>query len=271
MRGIVDYAGMFPPAKLSIGDAVVNFSRYHLHQYSDFLGNFILPIDHLTEDADLPSKISGLVHSAELSRRNFPTIRAESIEVDLPVENYDSAGDFLSKLESIFPGEGRIFVELDWRKSYGAPMSAIARVDGRFGVKLRTGGVTPESIPPAATVADFLLCAAAHKLPLKATAGLHGPVPYDDPDVGARMHGFLNFFSAGFLAFSQHGDGRSLENVLANFGYDDFSFGADSMRCGPVEFSSEQIGRLRSEFLLSFGSCSFLDPVEHLERHGFLK
>src|SRR5262249_56672013 len=125
--------------------------------------------------------------------------------------------------------------------------------------------MTRESIPPAEAVADFLLSAAALKLPLKATAGLHSPVPRDG------THGFLNFFAAGFLAYSGRGARDRLVRVLSDFGYGDFSFGDDSMRCGDVRFSRDEIAQLRSRWLLSFGSCSFLEPVEYLENHGLIE
>ena len=104
----------------------------------------------------------------------------------------------------------------------------------------------------------------------KATAGLHVPVPNDDPEMGARMHGFLNFFCAGFLAFTGRGDRETITNVLEDFSYEDFSFGEHSMRCGYFEFSKQEIEQLRSRWLLSFGSCSFLEPIEHLKNHGLI-
>jgi hypothetical protein len=85
------------------------------------------------------------------------------------------------------------------------------------------------------------------------------------------MHGFLNFFCAGFLAFSGRGDREAITNVLEEFSYEDFSFGQHSMRCGAFEFSVREIEQLRSCWLLSFGSCSFLEPIEHLKDHGLIR
>jgi hypothetical protein len=149
-------------------------------------------------------------------------------------------------------------------------MDRIARGGRNLGLKLRTGGPTPESVPPSEAVAEFLLAATKHKLPLKATAGMHVPAPNYDAAVGARMHGFLNFFCAGFLAYSGRGNREEIVKVLENFGYTDFVFAADSLRCGAVEFSVTEVERLRDRWMLSFGSCSFLEPIEHLARHGFI-
>jgi hypothetical protein len=213
---------------------------------------------------DLPCStrfpLTVLVKPAEIN----PSLR--KLEADSLEAPWDDAS--LTLLENSFPGN--IFIELDWRKPYEAQMAALSKHAPRFGVKLRTGGVTPESIPPSKAIAQFLLSAAQHKLPLKATAGLHAPVPNDDPEIGTRMHGFLNFFCAGFLAFSGRGDREAITNVLEDFGYEDFSFGEHSMRCGNLEFSKQEIEQLRSRWLLSFGSCSFLEPIEHLKNHGLI-
>lgn len=262
MRRIIDYAGMFPPANLPFAQAVEDFVEYQSHPHADFLGAFVAPAKCLTTPVQ---RASALLHGDEIMREGFPPVRADSIEVDLPAEPLNA---FLDRLEHSF--DGRIFIEPNWREPYQRLMDAIAWRPPRFGVKLRTGGVTPQAIPPPTAVADFLLAAAARKLPMKVTAGLHSPVPNHDPAVGARMHGFLNFFAAGFLAYTGRGDRQALVNALDNFSYEDFSFKSYSMRCGEVEFFANEVEELRNRWLLSFGSCSFLEPIEHLKRHGLI-
>ena len=264
MRRIIDYAGMFPPANLSFEEAATNFRQYRSHPHADFIGAFVAPAINLSGEA--PSPASALLHGDDIVKRGFPAfLIADSIEVDLPAKPWN---EFLTTLEESFGG--RIFVEPNWREPYGDLLDALARKPSRFGVKLRTGGVTPQAIPPASAIADFVLAAAGRRLPLKATAGLHVPVPNQDPAVGARMHGFLNFFCAGFLAYMERGDRKALVHVLDDFTYDDFQFHDESMSCGGVAFSRSEVEELRSRWLLSFGSCSFLEPIEHLERHGLI-
>lgn len=260
MRRIVDYAGLFPPARLPLDEALRNFREYGRHAHADFLGRFVLPAGRAREVDLPPSSLSLLVPEGE-----FTCPAAASIETP-----WQGAADFPERLEAAFPAASRIFIELDWRKPPAGPMDRIARGGARLALKLRTGGVTADAIPPASVVADFLLAAAERRLPLKASAGLHVPVPNSDPTVGARLHGFLNFFCAGFLAYTGRGGRDALVNALDNFGHEDFHFTADSLRCGGVEFSRPEVERLRSECLLSFGSCSFLEPVEHLSRRGLI-
>ena len=268
MSRAIDYTGMFPPANLPLAEALRNWSEYQLHPKAGFLGSFVIPADRLSELDTAPARVSALVPAREISR--WSHLKAASVEIDLPAEAYGAPDDFLDSAENAFPGVARIFVELNWRKDYTTPMDAIRPRRGRFGVKLRTGSVTPESIPPSAEIARFLLAAATHELPLKATAGLHVPVPNVNPDVGARLHGFLNFFCAGFLAFTGRGNQDSIAHVLEEFTYKDFSFDEDSMACGDQVFLKKEVEQLRSSYLLSFGSCSFLEPVEHLAKHGLI-
>jgi hypothetical protein len=260
MRRILDYAGMFPPAKLPLADALRNFQDYQHHDHADYLSRFVIPVGQVPDLPSRPFPLTVLVKPAEINP-SLRELQADSIEV-----TWDEPS--LTLLEDSFPG--KIFIELDWRKPYEPQMAALSKHAPRVGVKLRTGGVTPESIPPSKAIAEFLLSAAQHRLPLKATAGLHVPVPNDNADIGARMHGFLNFFCAGFLAYSGRGDRESIANVLEDFSYEDFSFGEHSMRCGTFEFSKQEIEELRSRWLLSFGSCSFLEPIEHLRNHRLI-
>src|SRR5882724_8410809 len=49
LRGVVDYAGLFPPAKLSLVDALNNFVRYAGGPHSWMLGKFVVPAAQLGE------------------------------------------------------------------------------------------------------------------------------------------------------------------------------------------------------------------------------
>src|SRR6266550_8105754 len=166
MRRILDYAGMFPPENLPLEKAVCNFKDYQHHKHADFLGAFIAP---LGQAEGLPRPHSVLVRDTQIGP-GLDRLEADSIEVILPA---GSVRDVVILLEDSFPR--RIFVELNWREPFAPLMSLLAKTSSRFGVKFRTGGVTPDTIPPSEAVADFLITAAALKLPLKATAGLHVP------------------------------------------------------------------------------------------------
>jgi hypothetical protein len=106
-------------------------------------------------------------------------------------------------------------------------------------------------------------------LPLKFTAGLHVPVPNEDPDVGARMHGFLNVMAAAMAAYRGSVSTEELVKTLEQLSYADFSFDEDGFRAGALRFSVSEI-RLLREYVRGFGSCSFIEPLDHLAEHGIL-
>ncbi len=307
MHQIVDYAGLFPPAKLDLKTALTRFHRYQTHRYADFLGRFVMPLGRLSEAAEVygdtlaalqqpwrwsgllrttsmkPAKaVSGLENAARAVRSfeaEFPRIQTDGIEMDLPAAIWDSHDwaalrELLEVSRTCFLQDGpqrRVFVELDWRREFEPAMTAVAGMGANFGVKLRTGGVTAGMVPPAERLASFLAAAARLRVAFKATAGLHVPVPHDDPSVGARAHGFLNVFVAGMLAFRGGANRGLLTGILENFGYEDFDFKDNALRARDVVISTAEVQELRNRWMLSFGSCSFLEPLEHLERHGYLR
>ena len=52
LEQIIDYAGMFPPAKLPLADALENFHEYQHHEHADYLSRFVIPVGQVP---DLPS------------------------------------------------------------------------------------------------------------------------------------------------------------------------------------------------------------------------
>jgi hypothetical protein len=152
-----------------------------------------------------------------------------------------------------------------------APLSEIS---GAF-AKVRTGGLTPESIPPSKDLADYLAAAADRRQPFKATAGLHHPVrsmrplTYAQDSPRAIMHGFLNVFVAA--AFAWHGtECNVLLDVLNETEADVFAFGPKSLEWRGRTLSTEQIADARRNFAHSFGSCSFEEPIGDLRALGLL-
>ncbi len=48
---IIDYAGLFPPAQLSMQKAVANYAAYKNNRYQWMLGRFVVPGERLKEFA----------------------------------------------------------------------------------------------------------------------------------------------------------------------------------------------------------------------------
>ena len=49
LHGLIDYAGLFPPASLAMSIAFANYAKYSRSEYNWILGRFILPVTRLGE------------------------------------------------------------------------------------------------------------------------------------------------------------------------------------------------------------------------------
>ena len=145
--------------------------------------------------------------------------------------------------------------------------------------KLRTGGVAAEAIPPVETVVEFLVRCAEFHLSFKATAGLHhplrclAPLTYQPESPRSTMYGFLNLFTAAAIEWdaSKAGGSAPREMLAACLGDGDgkhwwFTDHTLTWRGAPdpLKFELGTIAEMRSKFALSFGSCSFEEPVDEL-------
>ena len=141
---------------------------------------------------------------------------------------------------------------------------------GEAGAKVRTGGVTADLYPSAANVARFIAACAGADVPFKATAGLHHPFRHHSEAVGTEELGFVNVFVAAGLALYDDLDASALTSILTEGDPAAFAFGHEGVRYGEHGLTVEQIEDARLTFAVSFGSCSFDEPREHLEGLGLL-
>jgi hypothetical protein len=77
------------------------------------------------------------------------------------------------------------------------------------------------------------------------------------------MYGFLNVFFAAALIYS----GESRETGLAALQESDpsaFTFGDDAIVWRDKRITAQQVEASRREFAISFGSCSFREPIDEL-------
>jgi len=143
----------------------------------------------------------------------------------------------------------------------------IAKVGAR--AKGRTGGVTPEAFPRAEALVDFMAACRGEAVPFKATAGLHHAVrgeyrlTYEPDSQTGTMYGFLNVFTAAALLYAGESEETALA-VLEEREPSAFVFEDDAIQWRGKRISAKQILAARSEYAISFGSCSFREPVDEL-------
>jgi hypothetical protein len=283
LTGLIDYAGLFPPASLPMAEAVARYARYRRGPHAWMLGRFIVSRQRLTEFASLAEdagewRLSVLASDdvaadaneiEAFNARRHAVIDTVEAKVAAAAEVRRVAGMLPQALQLWFevaPGEGAAF---------DAMLQAIADLGGRAGAKLRTGGVTPEAIPAADLVARFLIACARAGVICKATAGLHHPVraphrlTYADDSATALMHGFVNVFLAAALA-RQGADREVLIALLEERDARHIAWHDDHVTWKGHRLDAAALIASRAVFARSFGSCSFDEPVDDLHRLGWL-
>jgi hypothetical protein len=142
--------------------------------------------------------------------------------------------------------------------------------------KIRMGGVTAGAIPRASSVADLLLACARRGVRLKATAGLHHAIrgeqalTYEPQSARAVMHGFVNFFVAAAVVYGG-GNAAEAEAAFSDDLVTNFQAGMEGLQWRERSFSIGQIERVREDFVMSFGSCSFTEPLEDMRSMGWIR
>ena len=136
--------------------------------------------------------------------------------------------------------------------------------------KIRTGGETADKFPALENVVGFIRLCAAANVPFKATAGLHHPLrsvhrfTYQPDSPSGVMHGFVNIFLAA--AFVRAGMETKLAvQLLEEQSADAFHFSADGVDWRQHRLSQREIAAARRSFAVSFGSCSFTEPIDDLK------
>jgi hypothetical protein len=288
LERIVDYAGLFPPAALSMGDAVAEYARGRKSPEAWMLGRFVVPAARLRElsgAADLhlpepgagePWRVSALlgadVHGDSSLVTSFNRSHAGRALVDAVELRAAGTQDADASLEALPPGLAA-FVEVPLRDDVGFLLSTLRRRGAR--AKARTGGVVPEAIPDPADLARFIAACAAAEVPWKATAGLHHPVraeralTYEPQGPRAVTHGFLNVFAAAALA-STGAAVADLEMALREQDASAFHLDEDGLSWRHRRVSTDDLARSRRDFASSFGSCSFAEPLAGLRSLGVL-
>lgn len=282
---LVDYAGLFPPAKLDLTPAVEEYRRQRGSDHRWMLGRFIVPVSRLGElaaaagpliETDDPWPLSVLAPGSPRDCRQaldgFIASHGRRFRVEA-IEHRPTDPEAIGQAAEAFSGF-EVFYELPHDGDLEPWMSAVAAVGGR--AKIRSGGVTAEAFPSSAEVARFLAAARRHGLALKATAGLHHPLrgeyrlTYEDGSPRGTMHGFLNVFLAAAGLWSGRLDEAGARDLLDERSVEAFRVEATGVRWRDLVLDPAALEAGRRSFALSYGSCSFAEPVEDLQGLGLL-
>lgn len=278
---IIDYAGLFPPSALSMPEAVINYAAYKNSNYSWMLGRFVVPVNRLDEFSDCAKeffardkniwKLSVLASEdvyetvrriEDFNAEHAPNAVCDALEVKA------NTNFLINKIAEAVPPNLATYFEIPLREDLADLFSTVAIRKQR--AKIRTGGVTADAFPTAAQITRFMRVCLAANIPFKATAGLHHPLrcrkplTYEKDAPEDAMNGFLNvFLAAGFL--KQGYRRSSVYKLLEDEQAENFTFGSDGVFWQQKHFlSTAQLKILREKNIISFGSCSFDEPIEDL-------
>lgn len=299
MTELIDYAGLFPPASLTMRKAVENYASYAAGEFRWILGKFIVPAARLDEYEAEQRNVAGsrgfplsVLIGAEVEK-DTAALKAFSSKHHRQIDSIEAKASTEQEI-AICEGLLRDYVpNRFYEVSTDASRELLSYIrDCGAAAKIRTGGVVPNAFPGTSSVAAFLMNAAEVGVRFKATAGLHHPIrcirplTYEPDAPTGTMHGFLNVFLAAVVARERIHIGelseresklRLLSAILdqdlpANFRLTDAGAQVNTMLVEngtslnfEVNISTERIAVARRQFAVSFGSCSFEEPLEDLQ------
>ncbi len=292
LEHLIDYAGLFPPAELPMAEAVRNYAAYRRSEHSWMLGRFIVPVSRLDEFEQAAaeywpresedgywklSALSGANLESDTARinsfsRRFTIAENRPAMIDTTEFKAASVAEFEAAMRVMHPTL-TCFVEIPINDDPRELIKAIG-AEGAF-AKVRTGGVTADGFPSSQSLARFISICAEEDVAFKATAGLHHPLrsvnrlTYKPDSPSAMMHGFLNVFLAA--GFAQNGMSvERLTELLDETSSEAFRFEPDAVFWREEMLVVAHIRNTRNLFAVSFGSCSFTEPIEDLQRLNLL-
>lgn len=296
-RGLIDYAGLFPPAGLSLDTAMTEFHDYFESNDSWMLGSFVLPVVQIpaletilcemtldrpmsfsilpraivTED-DIETILREDLRQVSALMNRYPGLfHVESLELRTPV-GFDP-GTLFERVVRIVHEEGlpgrKIYFECDYAMLTEEVLMALHGCDGAY-YKLRCGGIEASAYPAPDSVAQVIQKCRRADVGLKFTAGLHHPLRHYSESVGCKEFGFINIFGAAIFAREHDLTDEVVMSVLTEEDAGAFRFDEHGFHWRDLCVSCNSIGEIRNTFCHSYGSCSFDDPRDGLKRLGWM-
>ncbi|MDA7885157.1 hypothetical protein N9B48_01775 [bacterium] len=304
MRESVDYAGLFPPASLTLDAVVANYHQYVNSNEHSMLGRLIIPASRLSEYSEIrqsqvsdvsapnrPWQISALVPPIEGLDATDRFQKFESaIELiqkfNTPNNQENTANDLVDAIEvktpnlttveatiARLPSDIHSFLELPHTEDPSDLINRIASEPSgkNLFAKIRTGGTAAHLIPTPEQVARFIWNCASSRVAFKATAGLHHPIrsdyrlTYESDSKTATMFGFLNVFYATMMSWEHAISIDELTEILSATEPTQFRATENEILWGDRMVQADRVKTLRSQSIISFGSCSFLEPTTELQ------
>jgi hypothetical protein len=309
LAGLIDDAGLFPPARLPMDAALAAHRATKVAPYGWAVSRFGCPASRLGEiAAQLPGPAQPLRLSVVLDGKGHDWLsdarsdvelcerfecdaaaraRVELLELPLPApaEAATALRRFVAGVEAsrlrgpVQPVFEVIIPQRGWRERISAGLAALGELRAERAwrgtcrppaAKIRCGGLTADAFPSVEQLAAFIATATQLGVPFKATAGLHQPFRHVAADTAVTHHGFLNVTAASVFAHAASCDELTLRELLADTDPAHFSLTRDGLRWRELVATAEVVAAAREHALIAYGSCSTQEPLEELEALGAL-
>jgi hypothetical protein len=234
LERLIDHAPLFPPASMSMEDALAEDARVRAADTGWIVGRFVCPASRLQELGNVELRLSLVLDVA--AGQGDPRVEA----VELPPEPPDAVVSL-----------PEVYVEIPLDGDMAGWIESLARTGLR--AKARCGGAR---VPQVEELAAFVRHCRDRGVPFKATAGLHHAVCTE------HDHGFLNLLAAAVFG--------NEEEALADADPAAFSLNQESFSWRGRHADAGELARVRKQLLVAIGSCSAQEPVDDLRSLGLL-
>jgi hypothetical protein len=256
LTGLIDDAGLFPPAALPIAAAAAGHQQAKASPFGWMMDRFVCPSSRLDE----------LVAALPAEAATKPWDLAVVVDSDFdPRTEHRGLVFRLAEVRGLPDFDPHPSIEV-----FCEQVDIVTCLENGHGAKLRCGGATADLFPSPDEVADFLAECNERGVRAKATAGLHHPIRHVEPASGITNHGFLNVVGAAVLAHARGLDRRQLAEVVADEDPASFALDNQQFRWRDHVVAAGEIAKARQALFVSYGSCSFDEPVDDLKAMGIL-
>lgn len=302
-QGLIDYAGLFPPASLPMPEAIENFARYLRGSQAPMLGRFVCPAARLNE----LTKAGQMLMPGTFATSGYPEMAGDGepwrLSAIVPHTSQTPLDDALEQIREFNHRHEDASQGLAVVDAIETPLKQVSDVDALLdtvpeqlaiamevpvagnadirgyiaalagtgaAAKIRCGGVTKEAMLPAEPIVKFIAACRTAGVPFKCTAGLHHALPgeyrltYDDNPPMGPMQGFVNVFVAAILIGARAIDEATALELLADTDGKNFVMNDKHIGWKTHTVPVATAVEQRARFALSYGSCSFEEPTEEL-------
>lgn len=287
LKGLFDYAGMFPPAQRSFKEALQESASFQTTLKRPWLvgSDFVLDTEHIRTLAKenlvdlgfnrtvsvcvlatepLVDVIAAATALANTTCGNT-SFHIASLEAKASVDTIEAllaeVGPYAQHVTALLAIEFDLSTER-WRETLNAGVTRLQASPYRTALKCRATG--PTGIGPERLAAA--ICASSDAgLSLKVTGGFHHPIV--DPGFHTYPMGFLNLAAAVMFRRALHATASEdmLIELLKNASTSELSL-QDGVHFRSLHISRADLAQAKAKAHFSIGSCSLHEPDDDLAR-----